>query len=80
MLFGVFVPPSFPFTFDDSAESERVERTDKFDSDRCRGGMCWIGAGAPGVVEGEGVTSWLMPRSDSSIDANPDPYDDGPAV
>ena len=26
MLFGVFVPPSFPFTFDDSAESERVER------------------------------------------------------
>ena len=40
MLFGVFVPPSFPFTLDDSAESERVERTDRFDSDRCRGGTC----------------------------------------
>ena len=69
--------------FSESADSERVERSDTFESERRRAGICVGASGETG-----GVTSWLMlalcadSDSDSrvAIDANPEPYEDGPAV
>ena len=46
-----FALASFTFTFViDSAESERVERTDILDKDRRRAGMCSRGAETSGVT------------------------------
>ena len=82
MFPGPLLAASLTFTlFSESADSERVERSDTFESERRRAGIC---VGASGLTGG--VTSWLMlalcADSDSrvAIDANPEPYEDGPAV